>query len=160
MIFCISPISFSRFLIILTIIILSYISGSLPISSSFIWTSVFLICFLTCVVFLCFFTIIFLTYCVWGLFFPGLKFEFFFPFGFCPRVRFVLSFCLFICLIFLWWARLSEVVILSADDWVSIFVLFVVWMRCPAQGATCGWVMLGLVFQWFPLCEFSLFDTP
>ena len=23
-------------------------------------------------------------------------------------------------------------------------------MRCPAQGATGGWVMLGLVFKWFP----------
>ena len=22
-----------------------------------------------------------------------------------------------------------------------------------------GWVMPGLVFKWFPLCEFSLFDT-
>ena len=33
-------------------------------------------------------------------------------------------------------------------------------MRHPAQGATGGWVMLGLVFKWFPLCEFSLFDTP
>ena len=33
-------------------------------------------------------------------------------------------------------------------------------MRCPAQGAVGGWVMLSLVFQWFPLCEFSLFDTP
>ena len=33
-------------------------------------------------------------------------------------------------------------------------------MRCPAQGATGGLVMLGLVFKWFPLCEFSLFDTP
>ena len=33
-------------------------------------------------------------------------------------------------------------------------------MRHLAQGATGGWVMLGLVFQWFPLCEFSLFDTP
>ena len=32
-------------------------------------------------------------------------------------------------------------------------------MRRPAQGATDGWVMLGLVFKWFPLCEFSLFDT-
>ena len=30
-------------------------------------------------------------------------------------------------------------------------------MRRPAQGATGGWVMLGLVFKWFPLCEFSLF---
>ena len=34
-------------------------------------------------------------------------------------VRFVLSFCLFV---FLWWARLNEVVILSADDWVCIFL--------------------------------------
>ena len=29
-------------------------------------------------------------------------------------------------------------VILSADDWVCIFVLFVVYMRYPAQGATGG----------------------
>jgi len=33
---------------------------------------------------------------------------------------------LFVCSFFLWGARLSEVVILSADDWVCIFVLFVV----------------------------------
>ena len=51
-------------------------------------------------------------------------------------------------------------VLLSADDWVCIFVLFVVQMRHPAQGATGGSVMPGLVFQWFPLCEFSLLDTP
>jgi len=37
-------------------------------------------------------------------------------------VRFVLSFCLFL----LRWARLNEVVILSVDDSVCIFVLFVV----------------------------------
>ena len=55
---------------------------------------------------------------------------------------------------------MSEGVILSADDWVCIFVLFVVKMRHPAQGATGGWVMPSLVFKWFPLCEFSLFDTP
>ena len=55
---------------------------------------------------------------------------------------------------------LSEMVIQDADDWVCIFVLFVVSMRRPAQGATGGWVMLGLVFKWFPLFEFSLFDTP
>ena len=48
---------------------------------------------------------------------------------------------------------------LSAADWVSIFVSFVVYMRRPAQGATAGWVMLGLVFRWLHLCEFSLFDT-
>ena len=51
-------------------------------------------------------------------------------------------------------------VILSADDGVCAFVLFVVSMRRPAQGATGGWLMPGLVLQWFPLCEFSLFDTP
>ena len=33
-------------------------------------------------------------------------------------------------------------------------------MKHPAQGATGGWVMLGLVFKRFPLYEFSLFDTP
>ena len=36
-------------------------------------------------------------------------------------------------------------VILSADDWVYIFILFVVWMRHPAQGAVGSWVMLGQV---------------
>ena len=45
-------------------------------------------------------------------------------------------------------------VILSADDWVCIFV---VCCLDPGQDATGGWVMLGLVF---PLYEFSLFDTP
>ena len=49
--------------------------------------------------------------------------------------------------------------ILSADDWVCIFVLFV-YMRHPAQGAIGVWVMLGLVLKCFSLCEFSLFDTP
>ena len=50
-------------------------------------------------------------------------------------------------------------IILSADDLVCIFVLFVVQMRHLAQGAMGGMVMLDLVFKWFPLCEFSLFDT-
>jgi len=52
------------------------------------------------------------------------------------------------------------VVILSAANSVCIFVLFIFWMRHPAQGATGGWVILGHVFKWFPLCDFSLFDTP
>ena len=33
-------------------------------------------------------------------------------------------------------------------------------MRHPAQGATGGWVMPGLVFKSFPLCEFSLLIFP
>ena len=45
-------------LIIFTIIILNSFSGSLPISSSFIWTSVFLVSSFICVVFLCLFIII------------------------------------------------------------------------------------------------------
>ena len=36
-------------------------------------------------------------------------------------------------------------VILSADDWICVFVSFV------AQGATGVWVMPGLVFKWFTL---------
>ena len=47
-------------------------------------------------------------------------------------------------------------VVLSGD--VFLFCLLFRWR--PAQGATGGWVMPGLVFKWFPLCEFSLFDTP
>ena len=45
-------------------------------------------------------------------------------------------------------------VLLSADDWVCSFVLFAVYMGCPAQGATGGWVMPGLVFKCF-LCVSS-----
>ena len=42
-------------------------------------------------------------------------------------------------------------VLLSADDWVCIFVLSAVYRGCPAQGATGGRVMPGLVFKRF-LC--------
>ena len=55
---------FSRFFIIFTIIILNYFSGSLSISSSFIWTCVFLGCSFICTIFLCLFFFFFLTYCV------------------------------------------------------------------------------------------------
>ena len=41
---------FSRFSIILKLIILNSFSGSLTISSSFIWTCVFILCSFTCVV--------------------------------------------------------------------------------------------------------------
>jgi len=54
-----SSVCFQGFLIIFTIIILNSFSGSLPISSSFIWTSVFLVCSFICVVFLCLFIIFF-----------------------------------------------------------------------------------------------------
>ena len=57
-------------------------------------------------------------------------------------------------------AGLSEMVILSADDWICIFVLFVVCTRLPAQGANGGWVMPGLVFKWFSLWEFSYLIVP
>ena len=57
----------------------------------------------------------------------------------------MLSFCLFVFP--LMGKRLREVVILSADDWVCIFILLFVQMRHPAQGAIGGWVMPGLVLQ-------------
>ena len=44
---------------------------------------------------------------------------------------------MFLCL-FLLWARLSEVLSLSADEWVCIFLLFVVWMWHPAHGDAQG----------------------
>jgi len=81
---CIFSILLSRFLIMFTIIFLNSFSGSLPISSSFIWTSMFLVCSFICVVFLCLFIIIFFNLCIWGLLFPGFNVEFFLPFGFCP----------------------------------------------------------------------------
>ena len=48
---------------------------------------------------------------------------------------------------FFLWARLCEVVILSADDWIFTSVFFDVWMRCPAQGAAGSWVMLDLLYR-------------
>jgi len=60
-------------------------SGSLPVSSSLIWTSVFLVCSFICVVFLFLFHYYYyFSYRFWGLLFPGFKFEFFLPFCFCP----------------------------------------------------------------------------
>ena len=69
----------------------------------------------------------------------------------------MLGFCLFV---FPLMGKAREVVILSAEDWICNFVSFVVYMRHPTQGDNDGWVMPGLVFKWFPLCGFSLFDTP
>ena len=50
--------------------------------------------------------------------------------------------------------------ILSVDDWVCIFVLFVVWMQHPAQGATGGWAMISLVFKWFLFGSFHCLILP
>ena len=136
--YCIFCILFSRFLIIFTIIILNCFSGGLPISFSFIWTSVILVCSVICVVFLCFF-LIFLSLCLRSSF-PRLQGWILSSFWFLPswgwsnglcklHIGWDLCWvfvCLLACLFFLWWARLSEVIILSADDWVCIFVLFVV----------------------------------
>ena len=57
---CIFSILFSRFLIIFPVTILNSFSGSLPISFSFISTSVFLVYSFICVVFLCLFIIFFI----------------------------------------------------------------------------------------------------
>ena len=57
------------------------------------------------------------------------------------------------------WAGLSEEIILSVDDWVYIFVLFFIRMKCPAHGAAGSWMMLGLVYKQLTLWETSPFDT-
>ena len=72
-----SSVCFQGFLIIFTIIILNSFSGSLPISSSFIWTSVFLVCSSICVVFLSLFIIIIIYLLCLRSPFPGFKVEFF-----------------------------------------------------------------------------------
>ena len=54
------------------------------------------------------------------------------------RVRFVLIEMLFVCLFFLWLARPSEVVTLSADDWVC-FVLFFRWGVLHRVLLVVGW---------------------
>ena len=35
----------------------------------------------------------------------------------------------------------------SADDWVCVLILLVVWMRGPALGAVDSWVMPGLEYR-------------
>ena len=52
-----------------------------------------------------------------------------------------------------------EVVILFADDWVCVFVLFVVSVRCSALGAASSWLMTVLIYRWKSLWEFSLINT-
>ena len=59
--------------------------------------------------------------------------------------------CLFVCLFFLWWARMSEVEILSADDWVCVFVLFVVLDEVSCTG--CYW-WLGDARSCIPVVSF------
>ena len=45
--------------------------------------------------------------------------------------------------------------------WLGLNFCFVCCLdETSCTGATGGWVMLGLLFKWFPLCELSLFDTP
>ena len=61
---CIVSILFSRFLIIFAIIILNYFSDSVPLSSSFIWTSVFLFFHSFVQYFPAISLLFFLTYCI------------------------------------------------------------------------------------------------
>ena len=50
------------------------------------------------------------------------------------------------CFLFFW-------VFLS---WYFTSLLFAVWIRCPTLGVTGSWVIPGLVFKWFTLCEWVL----
>ena len=80
---CIFSILFPRFWIIFTIITLNSFSGSLPISSSFVWPGGFLPCSFICCVFLC--LSFCLTYCVWGFLLTGCRFVVPVVFGVCSQ---------------------------------------------------------------------------
>ena len=49
---------------------------------------------------------------------------------------------------------------LSANDWVCIPVLLVVWVRHPALGDASRWVVPSLGYRWRSLWEFPLINTP
>ena len=66
-------------------------------------------------------------------------------------IQWDLCWVFFICLFFLWWARLSDGIILSADDWVCIFVLFFRW------GLGDAWSCIQVVsFVWVLTIWYSL----
>ena len=131
---CIFYILLLRLWNIFTVIILNYFSGSLLISSLFIWSCEFLPCFFICPIFLCLYLFIylciyFLTCSIWSLLFPDFRDVSLLLFGFCSQwerlfhglcwflVRGDLSlYCsggseLFYLFIYLsWWRRLCEAV--------------------------------------------------
>ena len=65
-----------------------------------------------------------------------------------------------ICRAMFWWYVWSVCWSLSADDWVCVPVLPVVWVRCPALLAAGNWVLLGLRLRWRSLWMFSLINSP
>ena len=158
---CIFSILFSRLLIIFSIIIMNYVAGSLPISSLFIWTSVFLVCS-----FIISLSSFFLTYCVWDLLFPGFKFEFFLHLG--SALLKSSGLCKLCTGWDLCWVLLFFPLMGRAEWggnpicwWLGLHFCPVCCLdRRPSQGTTGGWVMPGLVFKWFPLWAFSVLDTP
>jgi hypothetical protein len=122
----------------------------------------------------------FLTYCVWGLFSPGYR-EMVLLFGLCPRLRGWSSGLSRDCVGRNWclhssgrrwvfsslmgravWGGVFGVSMgsLSADVWVYVFVLLVLWVRHPSLGAASSWVMLVLVYRWRPSWESSLSNMP
>ena len=69
--------------------------------------------------------------------------------------------------LFLFWSGLCELVcfgmsvgVLSADNWICVLVLLVVWLRYPVLGAASYWVVPGLQYSWSLSWEFFLINTP
>ena len=67
----------------------------------------------------------------------------------------------------LFWSRVCElvcfgmsVVVLSADNWIGVLDLLVVWLRYPVLGAAGYWVVPGLQYSWSPSWGFFLINTP
>jgi len=69
--------------------------------------------------------------------------------------------CLLACFVFLLMGK-AEAGGNPVCWWFGLYFCFVCCClaEAPAQGSTAGWVIPGLVFKWFHLWEFSLFDTP
>ena len=114
------------------------------------------------------------TYCVWHLLFPDFKVEFSF-FCFLPSEGWFSGLCKLhvgyeLCLLSggRRWVFFFPLMGRAVKDgnpvcwWLGLyfFLLFVVWIRHPAQVAAGSCVMPGLVYKWLPLWEFSLTDTP
>lgn len=51
-------------------------------------------------------------------------------------------------------------VVLSADNWICVLVLLVVWLRYSVLGAASYWVVPGLQYSWSLSWEFFLINTP
>ena len=148
---CIFYILFVRLWNIITIIILNYFSGSLLISSLFIWSCVFLPCFFICPIFLCLFCFFFFFFSnVLHLKspFPDFRDVSLLPFGFCSQWERLFQWFVLIS----YWGNLS----LHCSGGSELFYCFYFFpdgKGCVRQyNLECLWESCG----WYCFCAFVL----